>query len=66
MRFLKSYFDEDSSLKKLNNEFLEYENYLEKNRDCFDEQTYHILKNLMIILLKNFQWIFFGMNMIND
>lgn len=48
MRFLKSYFDEDSSLKKLNNEFLEYENYLEKNRDCFDEQTYHILKNGMI------------------
>ena len=48
MRFLKSYFNEDLLLDKLNEEFEEYESYLEKNRDYFDVQTYHILKNGMI------------------
>lgn len=43
MKFLKSYFDEDSSFENLEKEFAEYESYLEQNSNYFDEQTYRIL-----------------------
>ncbi|OFI48187.1 hypothetical protein BG261_07855 [Floricoccus tropicus] len=46
MKYLESYFDDDSSQSILDKEYREYKKYLINNKDNFDENTIEILAKM--------------------